>query len=134
MLGNQRTLVFIDGPCAEFDTGTVGRFSSARGSLDCAAVGVGVKIAVFGKKRKDANIAVYVWTPVTERTTETEKALVVKPFRINGWKKPPKHLLKRRTGLMMSWQRRDIVRIRVIAEYAGLLGRAREFEIRRLIS
>ena len=79
-LGKQEIVVSIDVPPPEPNTGTSYLALSARGQVDCSAVGVGVKLTMDGDTCKDARIAVGACAPVPMRVPESEKHLTGKPL------------------------------------------------------
>jgi len=74
-LGKQEIVISVNVPVPEAHTGTAYLSLSARGQVDCTAVGVGVKLTMAGEKCKDVKIAVGACAPVPMRVPEIEKML-----------------------------------------------------------
>jgi len=74
-LGKQEIVISVNVPVPEANTGTAYLSLSARGQVDCTAVGVGVKLTMAGEKCKDVKIAVGACAPVPMRIPEIEKML-----------------------------------------------------------
>jgi len=74
-LGQNEIVVSVDVRIPEENTGTSYLSLSARGQVDCTAVGVGVKLTVDGNKCKDARIVIGACAPVPMGVAKAEKIL-----------------------------------------------------------
>jgi carbon-monoxide dehydrogenase medium subunit len=89
-LGKHEIVVSLDAPIPEAHTGTAYLSLSARGQVDCSAVGVGVKLTLEGNRCKDVRIAVGACAPVPMRVPEAEKCLSGKTLSEAQMKKAAK--------------------------------------------
>lgn len=79
-IGKHEIVVSVHIPLPEVHTGTSYLSLSARGQVDCTAVGVGVKLTMEGDTCKDAGIAVGACAPVPMRVSKAEALLNGNPL------------------------------------------------------